>query len=755
MIKEPKVTIKLALQHGLTKKEYQQIRDILRRTPTFTELGLFSVLWSEHCSYKNSKPILKMFLIKAPWVLQGPGENAGIVDIGDDLAVVMKIESHNHPSAIEPYQGAATGIGGILRDIFTMGARPVALLDPLYFGNLQDPKVRYLFAGVVSGIGDYGNCVGIPTIGGCVYFDSAYTTNPLVNVMCVGIAKHKMITKGIAKGKGNLIVAFGNRTGRDGIHGCTFASEELSEESEKKRPSVQIGDPFTKKLLLEASLEMIEAELVIGMQDMGAAGLTSSTIEMAGRGKSGIELNLEKVPLREEGMIPYEIMLSESQERMVVVIRPKNFSAVKKICDKWELNCAIIGKVTDDRKVKVKRDGKVYAEVPVKALVDEAPVYQRKGKEPAYLKEIRNFDFSSLPEPSNYNEVLLRLLSSPTIANKEWVFRQYDHQVRTNTIILPGSDAAILRIRGTNKAIALTADCNGRYCYLNPRKGGALAVCEAARNLVCSGANPLGITDCLNFGNPNKTSVIWQFKSVVEGMSEACRALNIPVISGNVSFYNESQTHSVYPTPVVGMVGLIENLSYVTTPWFKDEGDVIILIGETISPAPSLSPALGGSEYLKVIHDLVKGDAPSLDLKLEKRVQKTCLEAIQKGIIKSAHDISEGGLACALAECCIMNKRKMLGANIDMLSDDRFDFLLFSELQSSIILSLEEKHLSLFKKLTSENKVSYKILGRVGGERLTVVRSEVGQASRLSMIDLEVKTLSDKWRQAIEVLLKG
>jgi phosphoribosylformylglycinamidine synthase II len=738
---EPEVNLKLAESFGLNAEEFQSINKIMGRVPTYTELGIFSVLWSEHCSYKNSKPVLKLFPTRAKQVLQGPGENAGIVDIGDGLGVAMKVESHNHPSAIEPYQGAATGIGGILRDIFTMGARPIALMDPLYFGSLDDAHVRHLFSGVVSGIADYGNCVGVPTIGGSVFFDESYTTNPLVNVLALGIVENKKIMRGVASGPGNIILAVGATTGRDGIHGATFASEELSEESAAKRPSVQIGDPFTKKLLLEATLELIDSGLAVGIQDMGAAGLTSSSIEMASRAGTGIELDVSRVPLREEGMTPYEIMLSESQERMVVVAPPANAGKIKAIFDKWELNCAVIGQVTDDGKVRIKWGDEVYGEMPVNALVEEAPVYQREMKEPEYLKELHRFDQEHLPQPADLNKTLLSILSFPTIASKRWIYQQYDHQVRTNTAVLPGSDAAVLRVRGTRKAIALTTDCNGRYVYLEPFNGGAIAVAEAARNLACSGARPLGLTDCLNYGNPYKPEVFYQFKRSVEGMVEACNVLEVPVISGNVSFYNESLTHSVYPTPLIGMVGLIEDLEYITTQWFKQEGDIVYLAGDI-----SFKPDIGGSEYLKAVHNKVAGKGPQIDLKKEKTLQSFLLSAIGSKLIKSAHDCSEGGLAVALAECCISGNRDLMmgiSADLDQLLG-RPDFKLFAENQSRAIISCRPEDAAKLETEAKQKGVELLKLGTAGGDRFVIK----------GLIDLPVVDLKKAWEEAIPEKMK-
>ena len=599
---ELEVNLELVLDHGLTEEEFERIKKILGRTPTFTELGIFSVMWSEHCCYKNSIGLLKTLPRSGGRLLVGAGEeNAGLIDIGDGLAVAFKIESHNHPSAVEPYQGAATGVGGIMRDVFTMGARPIASLNSLRFGSLKNARTRFLFEGVVKGIGDYGNSFGVPTVAGEVYFDESYQDNPLINAMAVGIVKKKNVASAIAKGNRNKVMIVGSSTGRDGIHGATFASEEISEKSESKRPSVQVGDPFTEKLLLEASLEIIRNGWLIGIQDMGAAGIACSTSEMSAKGKSGMIVNLDKVPLREDGMTAYEIMLSESQERMLCVVRPGYEDKVKDVFEKWDLNCEIVGEVTDEPFLKIYRDGELKAEIPPYELVlgGGAPVYIRGTKEPEYLKSIKAFDFSSLLKPEDLTEVFEKVLSSPNIVSKKWVYEQYDSMVRTNTVVGPGCDAAVIYIKDTNKALAMKTDCNGRYVYLNPKEGTRIAVAEAARNIVCSGGVPLGITNCLNFGNPYKPEIYWQFKQAIEGMGEACRFFDTPVTGGNVSFYNESPNTAVYPTPTIGMVGLIEGLEKVTTSFFKDEGDLVYILGDDFEE-------LGGSEYLKVGEKLLK-----------------------------------------------------------------------------------------------------------------------------------------------------
>ena len=580
---------------GMTTEEFAMVEKILGRLPNYTELGLFSVMWSEHCSYKTSKPVLKKFPTTGEHVLMGPGEGAGVVDIGDQQAVVFKIESHNHPSAIEPYQGAATGVGGIIRDIFSMGARPIAMLDSLRFGELDSsPRTQYLFKEIIAGIAGYGNCIGIPTVAGEIYFDSSYEGNPLVNAMCVGLIDHKDIQKGQAKGTGNTVMYVGAKTGRDGIHGATFASEELTEASEEKRPAVQVGDPFMEKLLLEACLEVVQSDALIGIQDMGAAGLISSSSEMASKAGYGIEMNLDLVPQRETGMTPYEMMLSESQERMLLVVTAGREPEIQEIFKKYDLDCVAIGKVTDDKMVRLLHKGEVVAEVPADALAEDAPVYHMPSTEPAYFREFQDAK-AEVPAVENYEETLVNLLKQPTIASKEWVYDQYDYMVRTNTVIAPGSDAAVLRIRGTRKALAMTTDCNSRYLYLDPEVGGKIAVAEAARNIVCSGAEPLAITDCLNFGNPQKPEIFWQIEKSTDGMSEACKVLNTPVIGGNVSLYNETNGTAVYPTPVVGMVGLIKDIDHITTQSFKNAGDLIYLLGET-------KDEFGGSELQKMLN---------------------------------------------------------------------------------------------------------------------------------------------------------
>jgi phosphoribosylformylglycinamidine synthase len=731
------VTPEIVASHGLTPEEYQKIVGILGREPNETELGVFSVMWSEHCSYKSSRHYLKLLPTEGSQVLQGPGENAGVVDIGDGLAVAFKMESHNHPSFIEPYQGAATGVGGILRDIFTMGARPIASLNSLRFGSLDHPRTRYLLSGVVAGIGSYGNCVGVPTVGGEVYFDDCYNENILVNAFNLGITKKKRIFTGIAKGVGNPVIYVGSKTGRDGIHGATMASESFSEQKDPRRPTVQVGDPFTEKLLLEACLELMENDYIVGIQDMGAAGLTSSSSEMAGRGGSGIKLDLSRVPLREAAMTPYEILLSESQERMLLVAKKGTEDAIKQIFEKWDLDAVVIGEVIEEQQFRAVFDGAEVARIPITALTKEAPIYQRPARRPSNHDEMQYLDVSTLQEPKDLGATLKLLLSSPNLASKEWVYRQYDHFVRSNTVVAPGADAAVIRIKGTSRGLALTIDGNSRYCFLDPYVGGILAVAEAARNLACVGARPLGLTDCLNFGSPENPEVMWQFAEVIHGMRDACIALNVPVVSGNVSFYNETDGRPIYPTPTVGMVGLLKKLERVVTPWFKSSGDIVVLLGRT-------REELGGSEYLKLVHGLVKGTPPWIDLKLEQAVQNCCLEAIDQGLLRSAHDVSDGGLAVALAECCIGGPDRPIGVRLETHEVIRGDALLFSESQSRIVVSVEEKDLSQLRERATELNVPMQIIGTVGGTRLIIQ----------PLLQLPVEELRSIWSNGLAARLR-
>jgi phosphoribosylformylglycinamidine synthase len=730
---EPKVTLDLAKAHGLTAEEYDRIIRLLGREPSFTELGLFSALWSEHCAYKHSKVFLKALPSEASHVLQGPGENAGIVDLGDGLALVLKIESHNHPSFIEPFQGAATGLGGIIRDIFTMGARPIALLDSLRFGGPEDPKTRYLVNGVVSGISWYGNCFGCPTVGGEVAFAPEYTGNPIVNAMCVGLVRKDAIFRARADGVGNPVFYVGAKTGRDGIHGATMASAVFDEGAEERRPTVQVGDPFTEKLLLEACLAAMATGAVVGIQDMGAAGLACCSSEMPSRAGTGMEVELSLVPQREPGMNPYEIMLSESQERMLLVVTKGREHEVREIFSKWDLDAVAIGVVTGDGTLRAKMDGQVVAEVPVRALTAEAPVYRKPIERPDWLDALQGFDPLRLPEPKDYERAFLQILGAPTVASKEWVWRQYDHMVGINTLVLPGSDAAVLRIKGTQKAVAVTTDGNSRYVFLDPQAGGAMAVAEAARNLSCSGARPLAVTDCLNFGSPERPEILWQFVGAVEGIARACRAMEIPVVSGNVSFYNETMGQAILPTPVIGMVGLLEEAGWRTTQWFKREGDRIALIG------PDLV-SLGGSEYLLSLHGRLAGRLASLDLAMERGVQAACRTAIQAGLLASAHDLAEGGLAVALGEGCVTGP-VLIGAQVELpRTDARHDLVLFGEGPSRILVSVPEERVRHFERLMQECAVPWAFIGTAGGDRLSV---RVGGSV---VVNLSLDQVSHAWR---------
>lgn len=719
---------------GLTDEEYEKIVLILGREPNITELGMYSVMWSEHCAYKNSKPLLKYLPTKGERVIQGPGENAGVLDIGDNLAIVMKIESHNHPSAIEPYQGAATGVGGIIRDIFTMGARPIAILDSLRFGIPLNKRTRYLIENVVAGIGDYGNCIGIPTVGGDTYFEESYKGNPLVNAMCVGIVEKDKIKKGIAKGVGNPVMIVGATTGRDGIGGASFASQELSEESEEKRPSVQVGDPFTEKLLLEACLELFETDAVVAIQDMGAAGITSSSCEMASRGGVGMKIDLDKVPLREDGMTPYEIMLSESQERMLVVAKKGKEEDVQKVFKKWGLKAATIGEITDDGMIKVIKDGKVVAEVPAKSLTDDAPQYIREDEVPKWQEDVNKLDINEIKPPEDMNKVLKEVISSLNIASKEWIYSQYDYMVRTDTVITPGMDAAVVRIKGTKKAIGLTTDCNGRYCYLDPYMGSQIAVAEAARNLCMVGAKPIGVTDCLNFGNPEKKEVYWQIKNSIFGISKACEALQIPVVSGNVSLYNENEGEAIYPTPVIGMAGLIEDASKICTMGFKKEKDIIIILGEN-------KGEIGGSEYLKIFTGMIKGRPPQIDLEMEKKLQELVLRLINEGLINSSHDISEGGFAAALVESAIAGKK---GAKISLKTYFREDIELFSESQSRAIVTASPEKVDEVLKIAYEYQVPAQKIGVVECKDIVI------DVNGKRIIDIPLEILEESWKGRIK-----
>jgi len=721
---------------GLTAEEYQQIEKHMDRTPNELELALFSVMWSEHCGYKYSRALLGRLPTEGSHVLQGPGENAGIVDIHDGQAVVFKIESHNHPSAIEPYAGAATGVGGILRDIFTMGARPVAGLNSLRFGNLADPHQRWLLEGAVAGMAGYGNTVEVPMIAGEIYFDDSYSGNCLVNAMAVGLLdKDDPIAKGIATGAGNPVMAAGTPTGRDGIEGAAFASGELTEESQERRSAIPKGYPEMGKRLIEACLEAIKSGHLVGIQDMGAAGLTSSAAEMAARGQHGIELDMDLIPVGEPDMTPYEIMLSETQERMLFVVKAGCEAAIEAIFNRWDVPIATVGRVTDDGLLRLTSSGKVLAEVPAQALAS-APIYHPNSRRPDYLDQISQFEPASLPEPEDHNQTLLQLLASPNIASKEWVFQQYDYSAGGNALVPPGlTGAGIIGITGTNKAIGLSVDCNARLCYLDPASGAAAAVAEAARNLVCSGAKPLAVTDGLNFGNPEKPEIYWQFSQTIDGIAEACHMLDTPVIGGNVSFYNESNGKAIYPTPVIGMVGLIEDRAHICTQGFKQVGDTIVLLGENLGE-------LGGSEYLQVVHGLVTGCPPKLDLALEKKVQDLCLAAIKEGLVSSAHDCSEGGLAVALAECCILGE---LGAKVTLKESKAA--LLYGESHSRIVVSLPSEKLQRLQQLAREQGVPLSVIGQVEAGSLRITQLVDGKNNTEEIcVNLSVQELKSTWR---------
>ena len=804
---DPIVTPELVRKHNLTPDEYERIRSVLGRDPNFTELGIFSVMWSEHCSYKNTRPLLKTFPTKSPKILVGAGEeNAGIIDIGDGLAIAFKIESHNHPSAVEPFQGAATGVGGIIRDIFTMGARPVCALNSLRFGPITSetgsvpPEIlnnRRLFAGVVSGIAHYGNCFGIPTLAGEVYFDKSYEGNPLVNAFCLGVLRHEQIARGVAKGIGNPVFYVGPATGREGLAGAAFASQDLTDESaEQQRGAVQVGDPFMEKLVMEACLELLATGAVAGIQDMGAAGLTCSTCETAARAGTGIEIELNKVPQRAPHMTPYEIMLSESQERMLIIVERGREAEVREIFDKWDLPWAEIGVVTDTGRMIVRNHGAVVVDIPAKKLADEAPVYQRESREPAYLKAVRAFGLEAVADLTDPAPVLGKLLAWPTIASKNWVYRQYDHTVRACTVVAPGSDGAVLRIKEDSlpplpagvggvpvpeKYIALTVDCNATYVYLDPYEGGKMVVAEAARNLACVGAVPLGTTDNLNFGNPHHPEIFYQLKEAVRGLAEACRAFHAPVTGGNVSLYNQNPIGPIDPTPTVAMVGLIEKPEHITTQWFKNPGDAIILLGFAVDPSDRLQ-GLGGSAYLKEIHRLKTGTPPPCDLAKEQDLQLALRGLIQSGLVLSAHDCSEGGLAVALAECCISRQiaretPRQLGAQVDLTPavigseglaqpelpagvsepergadpipeparlpiPSRLDALLFGEAQARVVLSVAP--LDAVKAVERAKLVGVPAvrIGTVGGEALEIKTPHGAWAWRLD-------ALRDLWWNSI------
>jgi phosphoribosylformylglycinamidine synthase subunit PurL len=732
---EPKVTLDLALDAGLTAEEYDRILSQLGREPTYAELGLFSALWSEHCAYKHSRVFLAQLPQRGPHVLQGPGENAGAIDIGDGWAVVFKIESHNHPSFIEPFQGAATGVGGILRDIFTMGARPIAILDSLRFGELDNPKTLRLVNGVVSGISWYGNCFGCPTVGGEIAFAPEYAGNPLDNVMCVGLVRADQIVRARADGPGNPVFYVGNKTGRDGIHGATMASATFDGRAEERRPTVQVGDPFTEKLLLEACLEVMRTGAVVGIQDMGAAGLACCTSEMPARSGTGMDVELSRVPQRETGMTPYEILLSESQERMLLVAARGREEEVRRIFAKWELEAVEIGQVTEGGELTARLNGEVVARVPVDLLA-QAPKYRKPTTEPSELAERRAFDPLTLPEPSDYGDALIGLLGSPTIASKEWAFRQYDQQVGINTVILPGSDAAVLRVKGTRRALAVSTDGNGRHVFLDPRQGAAMAVCEAARNVCCAGAEPRGVTDCMNFGSPERPEILWQFSEAIEGISLACRALELPVVGGNVSFYNETSGQAILPTPIIGVVGVLDDASRRATQWFKEPGHRVALLG----PA---SVSLGGSEYLWARHRRLAGRLASLDFEAERRVQWAVRAAVSAELVTAAHDCSEGGVAVALAESCVTG-RAVMGCEVTLVTADRTDLALFGEGPSRVVIAVEAARAREFEGLMADSAIPWRWIGTTGGERLVI---RVGPKM---VVDVDAGQLGRAWRSGFE-----
>ena len=732
---------------GLKDKEFLKITEYLGRKPNYLELSIYSVMWSEHCSYKSSRALLKNFKTTGKYVLQGPGENAGILDIGDNQAIVFKMESHNHPSAVEPYQGAATGIGGIIRDIFAMGARPICSLNSLRFGKLyNDEHQKYLFEMVVKGIGDYGNCMGIPTVGGEVYFDDTYKGNCLVNAMSVGIAQKDKLIKSKAFGTGNFLVLIGSSTGRDGIHGATFASDELNEESEERRPSVQVGDPFMEKVVLEVCLELLDKKMILGLQDMGAAGITSSSVEMASKGNVGLDIDVAAVPLREASMVPYEIMISESQERMLALVEPSKLPGVKAVCDKWNINCESVGTVTDNGLYRIFKGKELLGEIPVKTLTDEAPVYYHEYEKPKYIDGAASFlltenDYAGLLKKYSHNEILKKIISSPNICSKRWVWEQYDHMVQTNTVLLPGHDSAIIRIKDTDKAIAFSCDGNGRYCYLDPYKGAMIAVAETARNLACCGAVSIGLTDCLNYGTPEKPGIFWQFKNSIDGIIKACEELEIPVISGNVSFYNESFGKAIYPTPIIGTAGLIADVKNLVGMDFKDEGDKIILIGKNNKDNNPENDGIGGSEFLELFFDKVAGMCPDINLDYEKKLDSLCIDLVSAGLIKSAHDVSAGGIAVTIAECCLSGKK---GAKINIMATAAGLLkYLYNESQSRIVVSASGSNLKLIEDKCRENNVQFEEIGMVGGNNL-IINNE---------IDVDISEIIGLYNSSIEKIM--
>jgi phosphoribosylformylglycinamidine synthase subunit PurL len=727
-------------RHGLKADEYDRICALLGREPNLLELGLFSVMWSEHCSYKSSRVHLKTLPTTGPRVVQGPGENAGAVDIGDGLCAVFKIESHNHPSFIEPYQGAATGVGGIIRDIFTMGARPIALLNALRFGSLETPLARRIFAGVVAGIGGYGNSIGIPTIGGEITFDARYAGNPLVNVLCLGIARTDEIVKGTAAGEGNPVFYVGAKTGRDGIHGATMASAEFDEKSAEKRPAVQVGDPFMEKLLMEACLEVMRTDAVVGIQDMGAAGLTCATSEMSSRGGTGMDVEVTLVPQRESGMVPYEIMLSESQERMLLVVKKGREREVETVFEKWDLHAVQIGTVTSTGRVRLFERGSLVADVPTRALTDEAPLYRRPTARPSWQSQVQELSFERLGAPAEPMDAFRRLIASPIIASKRWAYQQFDHTVGTNTIARPGASAGVVRVKGTSRALAVSVDCNGRFCYLDPYRGAMLAVAESARNVACAGAEPIGATNNLNFGNPERPEIMWQVAEAVRGIADACRALDVPVTGGNVSLYNETEGQAIYPTPVLGIVGLLDDADKTVTRLFRTSGARVVLLGDNRSE-------LGGTEYLALLHDTVAGPPPLLDLTREQAVQRLVISAIRDGVVESAHDCAEGGLAVALAESCF---NAGLGVSADIATGSevpaafRVNAALFGESASRVVVSVPNDRLQSLLDRAAALGVTAQAIGHVGGDRIQI------SVDGASTIDVPVAEAETAWTTSIE-----
>jgi phosphoribosylformylglycinamidine synthase len=750
---QTKVTADVVAQHGLSEEEYQRILKALGREPNLVELGIFSAMWSEHCSYKSSRKFLRLLPTKGPRVLQGPGENAGVVDVGGGLAVSFKMESHNHPSYIEPHQGAATGVGGILRDVFTMGARPIASMNSLRFGSPSHAKTPRLLEGVVAGIASYGNCMGVPTVAGEVQFDESYNGNCLVNAFTLGILKANRIFRGTASGVGNPVIYIGARTGRDGIHGATMASAEFDDESESKRPTVQVGDPFLEKLLLEACLELFKTDCLVGIQDMGAAGLTSSSIEMASRAGSGLELDIDQIPRRETGMTPYELMLSESQERMLLVARKGREQEVFAICDKWDIAHALVGRVTDTGHIVIKSEGQVVADLPIPPLTDEAPVYDRPRKRPEWQDEVQKLDLASIPDVNDAaeaGEALRKILAGPNVASKRWVYQQYDHMVRLGTAVRPGDgDAAVVRFTGQREGgVALSVDCNSRWCYLDPKLGAAHAVVESARNVSCVGGEPLAITDCLNFGNPQRPEIMWQFEQACLGIAEACNAMGTPVVSGNVSLYNETEGQAVFPTPTIGMVGLVDDASKRAGQSFKSAGDKVAIIGDVVPKGGSAARSLGGSEYVKSVRGRIAGQPPPLDYDREKAVQRAVRDAIRAGAVKSAHDISDGGLAATLAESSFGSN---LGCSVSLRglvpAGARRDAILFGEDGGRIIVSFADGDESTLKKICADAGAPLHVLGEVGGDRLKIT----GDAGPL--LDARIADLKAGWERTIAAIV--